>query len=102
MIAIIAGHQLTENHPTLVYAGRELCKYLDKMLGCPTGILVTAEHPENIPSGMLVMCFGRRTFISDLQFWKRASPRTVTLSGITIWVIPVQASNATSSMVVTP
>lgn len=45
MIAIIA-----ENRPTLVYAGRELCKYLDKMLGCPTGILVTAERPENIPA----------------------------------------------------
>jgi len=44
MIAIIA-----ENHPTLVYAGRELCKYLDKMLGFPCGILVTAERPEDLP-----------------------------------------------------
>ena len=45
MIAVIA-----DNHPTLVYAGRELCKYLDKMLGCPTGILVTAERPEDVPA----------------------------------------------------
>ncbi|MBR6790197.1 MAG: DUF4838 domain-containing protein [Oscillospiraceae bacterium] len=38
-----------ENRPTLVYAGRELCKYLDKMLGCPTGTLVTAGCPESAP-----------------------------------------------------
>lgn len=35
-----------ENHPTLLYAGRELCRYLDKMLGCPCGILSTAARPE--------------------------------------------------------
>lgn len=45
MIAVI-----TENHPALVYAGRELCKYLDKMLGYPTGILSTAERPEGVPA----------------------------------------------------
>lgn len=39
-----------ENHPTLLYAGRELCRYLDKMLGCPAGILITAGHPENAPA----------------------------------------------------
>lgn len=36
------------NHPTLVYAGRELCKYINHMTGTPAAGLFTAEVPSHL------------------------------------------------------
>ena len=40
---------VSDNHPTLAYAGRELCKYLNCMAGTPSAGLFTGEVPEALP-----------------------------------------------------
>lgn len=40
---------VSENHPTLTYAGRELCKYLNRMAGAPSAGLFNGEVPDALP-----------------------------------------------------
>lgn len=56
---------LNQNHPTLLYAGRELCKYLEKMTGSIFGLFIT-NVPANCPTIQLKVS-PERFLVADPQ-----------------------------------
>lgn len=60
MIAVTVSN----NHPTLAYAGRELCKYLNRMAGTPSAGLFTGEVPKALPRIQLI-CAPEQFAVAD-------------------------------------